>query len=60
MMADLRNQWLSTAEVAAEYNRSEQQVRTWCRDGTLREFGFNVFRVGTSWWIHNPSVPRKP
>lgn len=56
---ELRYQWLTTAEVAAEYNRTEQQVRNWCRDGTLRDFGFLIMRVGSSWWIHNPNVSRK-
>lgn len=61
--AELRNQWLSTAEIAAEYNRTDQQVRSWCRDGTLVAFGFRVYRVGRSWWINDPrhshSVSRK-
>ena len=58
---ELRNQWLSPAEIAAEYSRSERQVRNWCVDGTLLAFGFNVIRTGNSWWISNPKdVPRKP
>jgi hypothetical protein len=58
---ELRNQWLTIAEVAAAYNRSEQRVRTMCRDGTLRAFGFRIIRSGTSWWINDPnSVSRNP
>jgi len=58
--AAIRNQWLSTSEIAAEYGRTERQVRNWCADGTLRDFGFLVIRTDTSWWIHNPNVSRKP
>jgi hypothetical protein len=57
----LSHQWLTIAEVATEYNRSEQRVREWCRDGTLRAFGFLVMRSESGqWWIYNPDVSRNP
>jgi hypothetical protein len=52
---ELRNQWLTSTEIATEYNRTEQQVRSWCRDGTLVAFGFRVCRIGNAWWINNPN-----
>ena len=59
--ADLCSQWLTISELATEYNRSERQIRNWCHDGTLHEFGFRVMRVGHAWWIASPSpvVSRK-
>ena len=50
----LRNQWLTPAEIAAEYGRTDRQVRNWCVDGTLRAFGFLVYRTRNSWWILRP------
>lgn len=49
----IHDQWLTPAEIAAEYNRHERTVQRWCADGTLRAFGFTVVRTGNSWWIRN-------
>jgi hypothetical protein len=63
-MTELRSQWLTPSEIAADYRRSEQQVRNWCRDGTLVEFGFRIYRTKNGWWIAYPesqklqSLPR--
>lgn len=62
--SEIRNQWLTPAEIAAEYGRTERQVRNWCADGTLREFGFLVYHsASNSWWIRSTytpaNVPRK-
>ena len=53
----LRDQWLTPAEIAAEYGRAEVTVQRWCRDGTLRDFGFLVVRTGNSWWIRESVSP---
>jgi hypothetical protein len=55
-MTDLRSQWLTPAEIAADYQRSEQRVREWCRDGTLKAFGFRIHRTRNSWWIAYPET----
>lgn len=44
-------QWRTPAEIAAEYNRTQRTVQRWCKDGTLREFGFLVVRTKHTWWI---------
>jgi hypothetical protein len=49
----IRDQWLTPAEIAAEYGRCERTVQRWCVDGTLRDFGFLVVRSGNSWWIRS-------
>lgn len=51
MSERIHNQWLTPAEIAAEYGRTERTVRRWCSDGTLTEFGFKVLRTNNSWWI---------
>ena len=55
---ELSSQWLTPAEIAAQYNRSEQRVREWCRDGTLLAFGFRIHRTRNGWWIAYPETPR--
>lgn len=50
---DLRDQWLTPTEIAAEYGRDVRTVQRWCADGTLREFGFLVIRTDNSWWIRS-------
>jgi hypothetical protein len=47
----MNSQWLTPAEIATEYNRTQRTVQRWCKDGTLRDFGFLVIRTGHTWWI---------
>jgi hypothetical protein len=54
----MNSQWFTIAEVSAEYHRSEQRVREWCRDGTLTAFGFRIYRTRNSWWIAYPETQR--
>jgi hypothetical protein len=56
--SELRNQWFTPAEIAATYNRSEQRVREWCRDGTLTAFRFRIYRTHNGWWIAYPETYR--
>jgi len=42
-------------DLAIRYNRSDRQVRRWCLNGTLVEFGFRVCQDITGrWWIVIP------
>lgn len=54
----LRNQWFTPVEIAADYHRSTQRVREWCRDGTLLAFGFRIHRTRNGWWIAYPETHR--
>jgi hypothetical protein len=52
----LSNQWLTPAEIATEYNRTQRTVQRWCNDGTLLAFNFLVVRYNHCWWILPPAV----
>ena len=54
----MNHQWFTPAEIAVVYNRSEQRVREWCRDGTLLAFRFRIYRTKGGWWIAYPETRR--
>lgn len=44
--------WVTVAEAATRLQRSVRTIERWCRDGTLIEFGFPIFKDGKGrWWV---------
>lgn len=48
----MNNQWLTVREFAREMGRREVTVRKWLVDGTILDFGYNVFVVGRGRFNH--------
>lgn len=58
---DWSDHWLTPYEFASVMQRSYPRVISWCRSGTLRDFGITYFRTnqpstnrGSVWWIKCP------
>lgn len=49
---ELKDHWLTPAELASVLSRPKRTVRRWCLDGTLVEFGFSLRQDRSrKWWI---------
>lgn len=46
--------WVTVQEAAAFYNRSVQQIRAWCRNGTFSEAHVPLHWDGHMWYIRLP------
>jgi len=50
-----RKDWLTTHEIALMYGRHRATIFVWIKNGTLKEFGFDLYQdfMGR-WWIKPP------
>lgn len=54
-VASPKGDWVTTNELAERLGKSRSTIERWCRDGTLVDSKFQLYRdLKRRWWIRLP------